>query len=255
MWWNWTMGPRWNFVLDVRPTTGHRFVMDALPGLVHSGSDFAMNDAGIVLTETTISGFRGFDPSGVPEFVRMREAIQRADSVDAVVARFREGNNGGYANAWLIGDVGTKEIARLELGLKHTPLARTKSGLFYGANFPENPDLIRDEVPGGYDPNPETNGCARRRLRWSRVLTDDQGRIDLARAQGYLADTVDAVTGEDQANEGTLCGRGPGGGAVNAKAADAASIRSMTFLGRMNAPDGRTIRFGRTLPPHPWTRL
>jgi len=25
-------------------------------------------------------------------------------------------NNGGYANAWLIGDIKTNEIARLELG-------------------------------------------------------------------------------------------------------------------------------------------
>lgn len=39
-----------------------------------------------------------------------------------------EGNNGGYANSWLVGDRKTGEIARLELGLKNKPLERTKDG-------------------------------------------------------------------------------------------------------------------------------
>ena len=49
--------------------------MDGMPGLIHSGDDFGMNDAGIVITETTISGFAGYDVKGVPEFVRARKAM------------------------------------------------------------------------------------------------------------------------------------------------------------------------------------
>ena len=36
----------------------------------------------------------------------------------------KRGNNGGYANAWLLGDIDTNEIARLELGLKHVALEK-----------------------------------------------------------------------------------------------------------------------------------
>ena len=58
----------------------------------------------------------------------------------------REGNNGGYANAWLVADTNTGEIARLELGLKNVTLERTKDGYFAGANFPVNPKLAAEET-------------------------------------------------------------------------------------------------------------
>ena len=48
-----------------------------------------------------------------------------------------DGNNGGYANDWLIGDRKTGEIARLELGLKHTKLWRTHGRLLFGREFRE----------------------------------------------------------------------------------------------------------------------
>ena len=62
-----------------------------------------------------------------------------------------DGNNGGYANDWLLGDRKTGEIARFELGLKHTKVWRTKDGYYSGANFPSDPDVIKDETT--YDPN------------------------------------------------------------------------------------------------------
>jgi hypothetical protein len=52
--------------------------MDGQPGLIHSADDFGVNAAGIAITETTISGFSGFDPNGIPEFVRARKAMQYA---------------------------------------------------------------------------------------------------------------------------------------------------------------------------------
>jgi len=33
----------------------------------------------------------------------------------------KDGNNGGYANAWLIADISKNEIGRLELGLRTSP--------------------------------------------------------------------------------------------------------------------------------------
>jgi len=53
----------------------------------------------------------------------MRRATQDASTIDDWCAIMKKGNNGGYANAWLLGDVKTNEIARLEhsfeRGLSH----------------------------------------------------------------------------------------------------------------------------------------
>ena len=56
--------------------------MQGSPGWIHSGTDFFLTDAGLVGSETTISGFSGFDEKGVPEFVRMRRATQDAATID-----------------------------------------------------------------------------------------------------------------------------------------------------------------------------
>ena len=52
----------------------------------------------------------------------------------------KDGNNGGYANNWLVADRKTNEIASLELGLKNVTLQRTKDGYFVGSNFPIDPE-------------------------------------------------------------------------------------------------------------------
>jgi hypothetical protein len=51
---------------DIRPVAGHRILMDGMPGLIHSGDDFGINWACLALTETTITGFKGFDPARIP---------------------------------------------------------------------------------------------------------------------------------------------------------------------------------------------
>ncbi len=62
-WIEYYAGARWNIIFDVVPAAGHRILMDGAPGLIDSGDDFGMNDAGMVITETTISHFSGFDPA------------------------------------------------------------------------------------------------------------------------------------------------------------------------------------------------
>src|SRR5438876_10884247 len=145
-WTGYLDGSRWTIVLDVVPVKGYRFIMDSLPGFIHSGDDFAVNSAGIIITETTITGFSGYDFNGIPEFVRARKAVQYSASIDEVANNFKEGNNGGYANDWLIGDTRKNEIASLELGLKNVTLDRKSDGYFAGSNFPVNPKLAAEET-------------------------------------------------------------------------------------------------------------
>ncbi len=57
-------------------------------------------------------------------------------SIDDFARIMKDGNNGGYANNWLVADRKTNEIASLELGLKNVTLQRTKDGYFVGSNFP-----------------------------------------------------------------------------------------------------------------------
>src|SRR5215831_5715792 len=136
-WTSYSSGERWNIIYDIAPAKGHRLIMDGAAGLIHSGDDFGVNSAGIVITETTISNFTGFDTNGVPEFARARKAMQYSESIDDFARIMKDGNNGGYANDWLVADRKTNEIASLELGLKNVVLERTKDGYYIGSNFPK----------------------------------------------------------------------------------------------------------------------
>lgn len=274
LWWDWIMGPKWNVVLDIRPKRGHRILMDCLSGFLHSGSDFAMNSAGIALCETTISNFKGFDPNGIPAFMRMRKAIQYSKNLDDVYGHFFKGNNGGYANTWLMVDANTNEIGKLELGLKNVIFHRSTQGWYVGSNFPEDAKLIAEETEG-WDDSVRSNGCLRRQVRWQSLLTRSKGRIDAERSKGFLADTFDEVLNQKGASDGTICGRsdafGAAHGAINTKVASAAQIRGMTFWARMGISDGSTFQAApflarnpryapvqehlRDIPSYPWVLL
>ena len=150
------------------PPPGTASSWTAWPGLIHSGDDFGVNAAGILITETTISRFNGFDPNGIPEFVRARKAMQYAASIDDFARIMKEGNNGGYANDWLVADRKTNEIASLELGLKNVTLERTEDGYFVGANFPINPKLVRGRN-GVRSQRQRAHSPNARRARWLAV--------------------------------------------------------------------------------------
>ena len=143
-WTNYIDGARWTIIFDIVPAKGNRMIMDGLPGFIHSGDDFVENSAGVVITETTIGHFSGYDPNAIPEFVRARMAAQYANSIDDFARLMKEGNNGGYANNWLLADIKNNEIASLELGLKNVTLEKKTDGYFVGSNFPVNENLIRE---------------------------------------------------------------------------------------------------------------
>jgi hypothetical protein len=263
---NWTSyasGERWNIIFDIAPAKGSRILMDGMPGLIHSGDDFGVNAAGIIITETTISNFSGFDPGGVPEFVRARKAMQYAASIDDFARIMKEGNNGGYANNWLVADRKTNEIADLELGLKNVTLERTRDGFFVGANFPVNPKLIREETT--FDPADKSTSQSARHQRWLTLMEQNKGRIDVAAGQRFLADHFDAYEGKVQASERTLCGHielSPRGladwelpyapsGAVQNKVTDAAGAEKMSLTAALGHACGTGFKAARHLARHP----
>ena len=101
-------------------------VLQTFPGGIHSGSDWYMNDAGIVIGETTV-GQTPFAPEGTPQSNRARKAAQYGTSIDEVARILREKNNGLYTNDWTIADAKTDEGADLLLGTSAWKLWRTGS--------------------------------------------------------------------------------------------------------------------------------
>jgi hypothetical protein len=268
-WTSYSSGERWNIVFDIVPAEGHRILMDGAAGLIHSGDDFGMNSAGMVITETTISGFNGFDPNGVPEFVRARKAMQYSASIDDFARYMKDGNNGGYANNWLVADSRNNEIASLELGLKNVVLKRTRDGYFVGSNFPADPKLTREETD--FNVNDKSRSENARHERWVQLMEQDKGKIDVALGEKFLADHYDTFDRRTEASERTLCGhvessaRGMGAwqapyapaGAVQNKVTDAAGVERMSMMAALGHACGVSFKSSEHLAKHPefaWMR-
>ena len=261
-WSDYLSGSRWKVIFDIAPTNGHRFIMDGVPGLIHSGDDFGINEAGIMITETTIGNFHGFDQKGIPEFARARKAMQYADSVDQFARLMEEGNNGGYANTWLVGDRKTNEIGRLELGLRYVTLEKTSNGYFVGSNFPINPKLIAEETD--FPANDANTPDLVRLRRWNQLMAEYKGRIDVEAGKKFETDHYDVITKEIDPNERTLCGhvdrssRGMKGwqepfgpaGSVEAKVADSAMAEKMSFVAGNGKPCGVAFHAAQFLAAH-----
>ena len=264
---NWTgfiPGARWRIIFDIVPTHGHHFIMDGFPGVIASDDDFGVNDAGIMITETTISGFKGFDTNGKPEFMRARKAMQYAASIDDYVAIMLDGNNGGYANDWLLADRKTGEIAQFELGLKHSKVWRTKDGYFVGSNWARDPQLLKEETD--FDSADLSSSPNARRVRWEQLMAEYKGRIDVKLAEQFLGDHFDTFEKKEDADERTLCGHvenSPRGvpvwerppyspdGAVQGKATDSSLAASMSFYARRGHPCGDDFIASEFLNKHP----
>ncbi len=253
--------PLTNLVLDIAPDKGHRILMQGVPGWIHSATDFFVTDAGLVGTETTLGDFQPYEPGGVPEFARMRRATQDAGSIDQWCEIMKKGNNGGYANAWLLGDINRKEIARLELGLRYVGFERKTDGFFTGSNIAEDPRILRFETTTK-DTDINQSKVARR-LRWRQLMAAFRGRIDVEAAKAFEADHVDMARKAEHPGGRSLCGHfeleGDSGGdapydpsgSTDAKVVDSAMARNMSFAGRFGAPCGRAFDAEAFLKEHP----
>ena len=269
-WTNYITGARWNIIFDLKPEKGYRILMDGLPGVIASDDDFGVNSNGIMVTETTITQFFGFDPNGKPEFFRARKAMQYSSSIDDYVRIMLDANNGGYANDWLIGDNKTGEIALFELGLKDHSVRRTKDGYFVGSNFPVDDKLIKDETT--FDVNDKASSANARRARWEELMAQYKGQIDPEIGKRMEADSYDVIEKKDGPSERSLCGcvdKSPRGvpqwdwagyypgGTVQAKTIDASMAEKMQFWAAFGHPCAKDFVANEFLAQHPeysWMR-
>ena len=263
-WTTYLDGERWRVIFDIEPQRGYRMFMDGFPGVITSDDDFGVNSDGLMVTETTITQFVGWNPDGKPEFERSRKALQYAATIDDYVRIMLDGNNGGYANDWLLGDRKTGEIAQFELGLKPYGLWRTKDGYFVGSNFARDPKVLKEETT--FDARNPENSPNGRRARWEALMQQWKGKIDVPLAQKFLSDHEDTYLKKEQPGARTLCGHvefaskgapewnwGPNypGGAVQGKAMDSAMAKALSFVARRGHPCGEDFLAKAFLQAHP----
>jgi hypothetical protein len=264
-WSSYAEGERWNYVFDIKPASGQRFLMDGAAGIITSQDDFGVNAAGIMITETTLPQINVFDEKGIPEFDRSRKAMQYATSIDEYAAIMRKGNNGGYANSWMIGDRKTNEIAYLELGLHHTPLAKKKDGYFVSSNFAADPQLIKDDT-SGFNPKNMSSSMNARHARAEQFMKEHYGKLDTTLAETYLSDHYDSYAKKVAIGKRSLCGHEElssegepvwdnppyaSSGAVTGKVMDSTMAAKLSFIGRSGHPCGEDFLAAPFFAAHP----
>lgn len=262
-WTDYATGRFCNIIVDIVPDKGHRILMQSWGPLIYSGTDFFITSAGLVGTETTIGGFKGFNPKGTPVFERARKAMQYADNIDQWVQIMVDDNNGAYANSWLLGDTKTNEIARLELGLKHHSLERKKTGYLHGSNVTSDIKVLREETEAAYD-DVRISPVARRE-RWKALLREYNGKINVELAKRMLADHYDMYERQKKPGLRTICGHGesddgriPGGwrgayypaGALDGKVVNAEMVERWQFWAKWGSSCDRDFRAEQFLEKH-----
>ncbi len=267
-WTEYIFGQHWNVIADIVPEKGNHILMDCMPGFIHSGDDFLITANGILITETTITQFKGFDTAAIPEFDRARKAAQYSNSIDDVIKIFITDNNGGYANDWLIGDTKTNEVAKLELGLKDYKVWRSKDTAMVGSNFPSDEKLIKEETT--FDVNDKTTSPNARKARMEKLIVELKGMLDDETGMKLEGDHFDVLQKKNANNRCVICGHidedslgckewdnGPfyPMGSVQGKVTTAVLAKDMKFWARMGHPCGQDFigeKFYKLHPEYKW---
>ncbi|MCX6558514.1 MAG: C45 family autoproteolytic acyltransferase/hydrolase [Candidatus Aminicenantes bacterium] len=193
--WNGYTGVSFNVMCDMVPESGRRLVYETFPGGIHSGTDFYLNDAGIMIGETTTQQ-TPFDGSGIPQSDRIRKAAQYATSVDDVVRILTTRNNGLYTNDWLIADARRNEIAVMLQGTKKYKLWRGRDREFPGdttdfywcVNNAKDPEVRKEYIPDAQNSPFDLNfSPSNRDIVMFDFYRQNRGKIDLAAAIGLMA--------------------------------------------------------------------
>jgi hypothetical protein len=197
---NFIDGQYFNVVITILPSKGHRMMFQSAPGYIFSGTDFFTCSSGIFGTETTLGGFNAYENKD-PICCRIRQAMQYGNTLDDYVAYLIKNNSGDYASTWYFGDTNTNEIMRIELGLKYTPVSRTKNGYFIGFNAAYDARIRNLESSNsGYDDIRRHQGA--RRVRLEQLMRKHKGAIDETLAKQIISDHYDVYL-----NKVNLCSR------------------------------------------------
>jgi hypothetical protein len=203
---NFIDGQYFNVVLNIKGANGSNsanILMQTSPGCISSGTDFYVTSHGLLCTETTIGGFNKFR-LGDPICCRIRNAMQYGKTLDDCVEMLTKNNSGDYANSWLIGDIKTNTIMRIELGLNYVNVEKKKDGYFIGYNAPEDPRIRNLECSNtGYDDIRRHQGA--RRVRLTQLMEEHKGKLTPELGKEILADHYDVYLNKINPCSRTCC--------------------------------------------------
>jgi hypothetical protein len=212
-----------NVIATITPKDGHKFTMQTQIGYVHSMADFYVVEVGdkpadrVAITETTIGGFNRYNKKGIPEFDRIRRAVQHFTSINdendetSFVKIMRKGESGDYANTWLIADYRDNSVWEFEEGLEFYNVTHKTADeeypYFFGANYPKYPPIKNLECSDdGGDDIRRHQGARRVRIPELVEKYGKHGEIDLAAGRTIIADHYDVYNHVETAgNSRTVC--------------------------------------------------
>jgi Phospholipase B len=180
-------GNYFNVWLDVQPSQGRHFVMQTFPGGIHSGMDYSMNDAGMLMSETTLTQAK-FEAQGIPLGSRVRTATQYASSIEQATEMLTTKSNGLYTTEWILADLKRNEIGLLTLGTHHHKLYRSSKnewiadaqGFYWSDNNTKDRSVRLETIPGIESrPSPAAAFApSKRDTIWLKMYDKFRGKID-----------------------------------------------------------------------------
>ena len=247
----------YNVWMEVVPTEGYRFVMQTTPGGMHSGMDYAINAAGLLLAETTLD--QGpWVPGGTPLAARIRLAQQYADGIERAAELLTRGDNGLCSTEWVMGDLRRNEIALLTLAGAQTRLRRGSrgewvagtEGFFWSDNNIKEPGA-RLQAGARRDGRPSAAAVyapSKRDAVWLRAYREHKGRMDQDFARRLLTtpEIVSAYGVDAKYTDATLAARLQSWGAFGPPVGD---------IWLPSAQEAREHAAIRPLIHNPWTLL
>ncbi|MBN1390204.1 MAG: hypothetical protein JXA22_06140 [Candidatus Thermoplasmatota archaeon] len=251
LWMPYFLSPAHAVFIDIIPDRGNRIFMEVTAGMIWSGTEYYTNSAGLVVAETTLGTgpYRWF---GVPSFVRLRKAIQYADSIDTFRDIMLEQTNGAYCGDYIIADAKTNEVAVLELGSYEWELKRTTNGFLASCNYPWDPEVAEEmgEVQG-WD-----HGCYPRWVRLEQLRDRDYGNITVFHGMEYLGDHYDTVEEKENPCSHTLCGHvenasGYPHGSMDGKVTNRSMVSRMEIWARFGHSCGQPFIVADHASEHP----
>ena len=249
----------YNIVQHTKPSRGCAFIMQTGPGLLCSNVDWFLCDSGIVGCETTIAGINYKPKFGKPYFCRIRECMQYAKNLDDCERIMRDDNAGDYPCAWLLGDTKTNEIMMLEVA-KTVQSRRTRSGVFYGANFAHDAGIRENETSNDVDFGDKESSIRNRAERLDWLLNKvNWGKLDADSAKLVISDHYDVFKRRIRRGSRSICkhieletartnrqARYPFG-AIDGKVVTADMAKKLTFWGRWGSSCGRVYNATKTM--------
>jgi hypothetical protein len=201
LWMPYHLPPSHGVFADIVPESGNRMLIELQAGMIWSGTEWYMNDKGLVVGETTL-GDAPYQFTKVPAFVRIRQAVQYASSIDEFANIMITNTNGAYCGDYMICDAKTNEAGIVELGSYQYEVWKTDNGYHGSCNYPWDPE-VRNEMGEveGWD-----HSCYPRYYRLEQIYEKYKGRIDCEIGKRAIGDHWDTAAEKEQKYHWTLCG-------------------------------------------------